>query len=147
MSIINPGLYSPFARVNREAAWFLVLKIPHKPCDWKESLKGDDIQGFLTSSIGMLQDLGVRGLLIGYMLINSIYFLVEKSNHRGTTSCHAQDFIEDAWGTMVVVECTWQRWDAWFYCGSYTISVTLLVCWVVWITKKKCLFGRENCVG
>lgn len=100
MSIINPGLQFPFTRVNKEDAWFLGLKRKHKQCDWMEHLKGDGIQGFLTSNTDMLKALGVR-LLPGYMLTISIDFLVEERNHRGTASFHAQDLTKDARVAMV----------------------------------------------
>lgn len=108
---MNPGLQSPFTRVNREDAWFLGLKRKHKPCDWMDRLKSDGIQVFLTSSIGMLKDLGVP-LLTGYMLTISIYFLVEERYHRGAAYFHAQDLTKDARVAMVLVKCTLERQDA-----------------------------------
>lgn len=110
-SIINPGLQSPFTRVNKEDAWFLGLKRIHKQCDWMERLKGDGIEGFLTSNTGMLKALGVS-LLTGYMLTISIYFLVEERNHRGTASFHAQNLTKHARVAMVLVKCTRERQDA-----------------------------------
>lgn len=126
MSIINPGLQSPFTRVNREEAWFLGLKRKQKPCDWMERLKGDGIQGFLTSNTGMLKDLGVS-LLTGYMLTIPIHFLAEGRNHKGTASFHAQDLTKETLVAVVLVECTREMQDACFYCESYTILVSLLV--------------------
>lgn len=108
---MNPGLQSPFTRVNREEAWFLDLKRKHKSCDWMDLLKDDGIQVFLTSSIGMLKDLGVH-LLTGYMLTTAIYFLVEERNHRGAASFHAQGLTKDARVAMVLVKCTLESQDA-----------------------------------